>query len=286
MRSQNTHKSENAIEIARGIIHVIRTKNVPFMAGSIAYSAFVSLVPLVLLLTIVASILGGEALVTRVQAVTESYLTPSGQSLLIDSISQAGSQTGLSILGSVVLLWGILRVFRALDTAFSAIYDTQWKNDFVNQLKDGIVVLASLGVALFVVVGAGLALRLVPNLPFPMLTRGVLLVFGLTIVFLPIYYVFPDADLSLKMILPGTVVAAVGWALLNAGFGVYVAYSSAQDLYGVVGGVILLITFLYFGALVLLIGAVTNVVLMGSRPSTSDDPVSSSDSSHGDIEDS
>ncbi len=274
MRSQNTHTAEHSTEVVRGIIHVIRTKNVPFMAGSIAYSAFVSLLPLVLLLTIAASILGGEALVTRVQAVTENYLTPSGQSLLIDSISQAGSQTGLSILGSVVLLWGILRVFRALDTAFSAIYDTQWKNDFVNQLKDGIVVLASLGVALFVVVGAGLALRLVPDLPFPTLARGALLVFGLTVVFLPIYYVFPDAELSVKMILPGTVVAAVGWALLNAGFGVYVAYSSTQDLYGVIGGVILLITFLYFGALVILIGAVTNVVLMGSRSSASDDPVS------------
>jgi len=74
------------------------------------------------------------------------------------------------------------------------------------------------------------------------------------------------------MILPGTIVAAVGWALLNAGFGIYVAYSSTRDLYGVVGGVILLITFLYFGALVILIGAVTNVVLMGRRSSASLDP--------------
>ena len=61
------------------------------MAGSIAYSAFVSLLPLVLLLTIAASVLGGGALADRVRGLTESYLTPSGQTLLIDSISQAGS---------------------------------------------------------------------------------------------------------------------------------------------------------------------------------------------------
>lgn len=271
MGSQHTHTANTAVQVVRGIIHESRVKNVPFMAGSIAYSAFVSLLPLVLLLTIAASVLGGEALANQVQALTESYLTPSGQSLLTDSISQAGSQTGLSILGFVVLLWGILRVFRALDTAFSAIYDTQWKNDLTNQLKDGIVVLVSLGVAVVVVVVAGLLLRLVPNLPFPRLARGALLIVGLSIVFLPIYYVFPDVDLSLKMILPGAVVAAVGWALLNAGFGVYVAYSSTRALYGVIGGVILLITFLYFGALVILIGAVTNVVLMGSRSSASVD---------------
>jgi len=90
-----------------------------------------------------------------------------------------------------VLLWGILRVFRALDTAFSAIYDTQWKNGLPNQLKDGIVVLVSLGVTLVVVVGAGLLLRLVPNLPFPGLVRRALLIVGLSAVFIPIYYVFP-----------------------------------------------------------------------------------------------
>ncbi|WP_418285067.1 YihY/virulence factor BrkB family protein [Halorubrum sp. DTA46] len=269
MRSQYTHTAKNAVRILRDIVEESKNKNVPFMAGSIAYSAFVSLLPLILLLVIAASVVGGESLANRVQTVTESYLTPSGQSLLADSITSASSQTGLSILGLVVLLWGVLRVFRALDTAFSAIYDTQWKNDLVHQFKDGIVVLVSLGVALLVVIVAGLSLRLVPDLPFPRLAREVLLIFGLSIVFIPIYYVFPDVDLSFKMVLPGTAVAAVGWTLLNAGFGLYVAYSSTQDLYGVLGGVILLITFLYFGALVILIGAVTNVVLMGGRSSGS-----------------
>lgn len=271
MCSQYTHTAKNAVQIVRDIVDEIRDKNVPFMAGSLAYSAFVSLLPLILLLMIAASVLGGESLANQVQAVTESYLTPSGQSLLADSIGSAGSQAGVSILGVIVLLWGVLRVFRALDTAFSAIYDTQWKNDLLHQFKDGLVVLVSLGIALLVVLVAGLSLHLVPDLPFPRLAREVLLIFGLSIVFIPIYYVFPDADLSFKMILPGTVVAAVGWALLNAGFGIYVAHSSAQDLYGILGGVVLLITFLYFGALVILIGAVTNVVLMGSRSSASDE---------------
>lgn len=266
MSSQDTHTATRVVRIVRSIARETRSKNVPFMAGSIAYSAFISLLPLVLLLVIAASVLGGESLASYVQAVTQSYLTPTGQSLLADSISQASSQMGLSIFGGIVLLWGVLRVFRALDTAFSAIYDTQQRNDLSNQFRDGVVVLVALGGALLVVLVAGLSLRFVPNLPFPRLVRDVLLLFGLSIVFVPIYYVFPDADLSFKMILPGAVVAAIGWALLNAGFGVYVAYSSTQDLYGVLGGVILLITFFYFGALVILIGAVTNVVLMGSRP--------------------
>ncbi|GAB3699091.1 hypothetical protein GCM10028858_12780 [Halorubrum pallidum] len=235
------------------------------MAGSIAYSAFVSLLPLVLLLVIAASVVGGESLAGRVRSATGSYLSPTGQSLLADSISQAGSQTGLSVLGIVVLLWGVFRVLRALDTAFSAIYDTQRRNDLPNQFKDGAVVLVALGAAFLAVLAAATILPFVPNIPFPGLVRSASLILALSVVFLPVFYVFPDADLSLRMALPGAVVAAIGWALLNAGFGVYVAYSSTQDLYGVIGGVILLITFLYFGALVILIGAATNVVLMGRR---------------------
>ncbi|MFW6382996.1 MAG: YihY/virulence factor BrkB family protein, partial [Haloferacaceae archaeon] len=188
-----------------------------------------------------------------------------GQSLLAESIAGASSQTGLSVLGVVVLLWGAFRVFSALDTAFSAIYDTQAENDLRNQFVDGIVVLVTLGGAVVAVVLAGLSLRYAPDLPFPRLVRAALLLVGLSVVFVPIYYVFPDTDLSVRMVLPGAVVAAVGWALLNAGFGVYVRYSSTADLYGVIGGVILLITFLYFGALVILLGATTNVVVMGRR---------------------
>ncbi|WP_336023885.1 YihY/virulence factor BrkB family protein [Halobellus salinisoli] len=269
MSFQYTHTAENVVRIVRGIVHEARNKNLSFIAGSIAYSAFVSLLPLVLLLVIAASALGGERMASDVRSVTKSYLTPTGQSLLADSIGQAGSQTGLSILGIAVLLWGVMRLFRALDTAFSAIYGTQRKNDLLNQFKDGLVVLVALAVALLAVFVAELGLRFVPNLPFPRLVSDVLLIFGLSVVFVPIYYVFPDVDLSLKMVLPGALVAAVGWILLKAGFGIYVAYSSTQDLYGVIGGVILLITFLYFGALVILIGATTNVVLMGRRPSLS-----------------
>ena len=274
MSSRHRRSAEAVVEVVRGIVRESERKNVPFMAGSIAYSAFVSLLPLVLLLVIAASVIGGEALADRVQRVTESYLSPAGQSLLADSIGQAGSQTGLSLLGLVVLLWGAFRVLRALDTAFSAIYDTQAENDLRNQLADGVVVLVTFGGALFAVVLAGLSLRYAPDLPFPRLVREALLLIGLSVVFVPVYYVFPDADLTLKMVLPGAVVAAVGWALLNAGFGIYVSYSSAGDLYGVIGGVILLITFLYFGALVILIGATTNVVLMGRRRRSSAETVS------------
>ncbi|MFC6963798.1 hypothetical protein ACFQJ8_19265 [Halocatena marina] len=43
----------------------------------------------------------------------------------------------------------------------------------------------------------------------------------------------------------------------------YAAYAGSYDAYGAIGGVLLLVTFLYFGALILLVGVVLNAALTG-----------------------
>lgn len=60
-------------------------------------------------------------------------------------------------------------------------------------------------------------------------------------------------------------VAVVGWTLLEVGFEIYVRMSSTAELYGVVG-IILLVTWLYVGALVVLFGATVNAVVTQGSP--------------------
>jgi len=69
----------------------------------------------------------------------------------------------------------------------------------------------------------------------------------------PIYYLFPDTTLTVREALPGAVFAAVGWTLLTTG----------SQLYGVIGGVLLLVTWVYFAGQLLLVGASLNAVLSG-----------------------
>jgi membrane protein len=116
---------------------------------------------------------------------------------------------------------------------------------------------------------AGVALAFVEfSIPYPTLVGTVILLLGLTVGLLPIYYVLTPTDTSIGDVLPGTVLAAVGWAVLQSVFQVYVSLSSTAELYGVIGAVILFITWLYFGSLVVLLGATVNVVLDRDAPST------------------
>jgi membrane protein len=87
------------------------------------------------------------------------------------------------------------------------------------------------------------------------------------------YYVFPDVDLRVVEVLPGTVLAAVGLTALESLFRVYVALSSTGETYGVIGSVVVLVTWLYFNGLVLLLGVVVNAVLTNRTADVAIEPV-------------
>jgi hypothetical protein len=81
--------------------------------------------------------------------------------------------------------------------------------------------------------------------------------------FLPLYYLFPDRPMTIQTALPGTLVAATGWIVLVVGFGLYASVAGGFQLYGVIGGALLLVTCFYFVGQLLLVGAALNAVLTG-----------------------
>ncbi|MDF9746583.1 YhjD/YihY/BrkB family envelope integrity protein [Natrinema salsiterrestre] len=252
-----------ALPFAKSVVTGIQEKNVTFMAASIAYQAFISLIPLLVLVFFLVSFLGNEGLATQVSAATEGFLPESGQIILEDGIEGSTGSAGTSVIGLLVLLWGSLKIFRGLDTAFSEIYASTEDNSLVDQLRDGIVVFGTIGVALVAAGATSIVFAFFPNSLLIGLLNPILLVVGLTIAFLPMYYYFPDVDVSVREVLPGVVVAAVGWAALQSLFQVYVAISSSSESAGPIGAILLLLTWLYFGGLILLVGGVVNATRSG-----------------------
>lgn len=244
--------------LRRGVA-LARDEEVTFLAAAIAYYAFVSLLPALLIALAVASAVGGEALVDRVLAGSEEFLTPTGQEVVADAIANAAGRTGATIVGTLVLVWSTLKVFRGLDIAFSRVYGTAGRESLFGQIRDAAAVLLSVGVGLWIMLGVGVVLAAVP---VGSRVLGLLaLLLGLALAFFPLYYVFPDADVGIVEVLPGTAVAAVGWVVLQAGFQVYATAAPRYELYGVVGGVLLLLTWFYAAAVVVLLGGVVNATL-------------------------
>ena len=249
-----------------------RAENVTFLAGSVAYHAFVSLLPLLVLVLLVLRQVGGESLSAVLLSVVEGALTPTGRGLFIETVEGGPRLSGTSALGVAVLTWAMLRIFRGMDQAFSAVYDTGAANTLANQILDGLVVFGAVTAA---VVVAGL-LRTAVTLGDGVLGTTLTTLFvivALSVALYPLYFVFPDMDLPPVEALPGTLAAAVGLTVLESLFRVYVQVSSAGERYGIVGGIVLVLAWLYFNGVVVLLGAVLNAVLTNRSADVTVEPV-------------
>ncbi|WP_436907657.1 YihY/virulence factor BrkB family protein [Halosimplex marinum] len=253
-----------AVAVARAVVALVREREVTFLAAGIAYYAFVSLLPALMLLLVVASTLGGPDLAAEVVAATGNVLSPVGQDLVRSALVDAAGAAPATLVGVGLLVWSALKVFRGLDIAFSRIYGTETAESMVGKVRDAAVALGAVAVGLAALVAVGVAVGYAGVALVGLLGTAALVVV-LTVVFFPLFVVFPDTDAGLAEALPGTVFAAVGWTLLGTGFRLYAGMAGQFDVYGVLGVVLLLVTWYYAGATVLLVGAALNAVLADRR---------------------
>jgi len=251
-------RTRRAVTVLRAIVHEIRTERISFMAGSIAYHAFVSLLPLLLLVLAVVSAIGQPGIEQGIISLARATLTPGAGDVLVGELQS--TSPGVSVLGLLILVWGTLRIFRGLDTAFSDIYESEARNTFVDQLRDGIVVFVCVAAALLV------AARLDQALAFEGTAGWVagrfVLVVGLALAFLPMYYIFPDQPgMPVREVLPGVAFAAIGLTVFESAFRFYLAMGAGASSGNVLAGILVFLTWLYFSGFVLLIGVAVNAVL-------------------------
>lgn len=251
-----------ALDVAKAILGVVTERNLTFIAGSIAYSAFLSLVPLLVLLFAITTLLRGEGVASLVLTGVGRYLTPTAEALLRDALGRRNGVFGASLVGFVVLAWSSLKVFRGLNVAFAAVYG-EMDTSFVGTVRDGLTALTCLVVAVGALVAIEGALTLFVDRLILELLGPVLLLATVSTLLFPIYYVLPDVPVTAREVVPGTVFTAAGWLGLGAGFRVYVAL--VGGVAGALGAVVLLLTWLYVAALLLLVGGALNAVLGGKE---------------------
>jgi YihY family inner membrane protein len=253
--------SRSAFGTVRRVADLAVDRQVTFLAAAIAYYAFVSLVPALLLLVVVATAVFGETIAAQLVAATGDFLTPAGEEAVVLAVSSAGGRTGASLLGVGVLLWSTLKVFRGLDTAFVSLYGGDQTPGFLKQVADAASVVVGVGLGLGAMVAVGAFVAAANALPLVEVASVLALPVLLAVVFLPMYYLLPQPAVGVREALPGAAFAAVGWTLLQAGFQVYAAGAAQYQAYGVIGGILLLVTWLYLAAVVVVLGGVVNVVL-------------------------
>ena len=236
------------------------------LAATIAYYGFFSLFPLLLVL---ASI-GGYVLQDR----------PDLQQRLLDSaIAQfpfvgeeirqnvggiQGSGVAVAV-GLALSIWAGLGGIRAAQSAMDTVWDVPRKRrpgtpKSIAIALLGLVVLAGfiLSAAILATVAAWLG-----GLGGAAILTVAPLVLNIA-VFMLGYRVLTTADVTWRQVAPGALIGGVGWTALVAIGGWLIANRiSSSHVYGTFAIVIGLLGWIYLGAQLALLGAVTNVVLSG-----------------------
>jgi len=190
---------------------------------------------------------------------------------IVTSVVYSDSAPGLMSVGAVMALWAGSNVFGALTGALNSAYNVQetrpwWKTRL---LAIAMVLLsgAAIMVATITLVGGQEIVEWVAGLLA--LDRGtatlikvvqysVALLFLFGVGFLT-YYLLPCERQRKSQVLVGTTVATLLWIVVTLGFRFYVVnFADYNRTYGTIGGIIVLLTWMYLSMLVVLVGGELN----------------------------
>jgi membrane protein len=257
-------------DLARRVWRELREDEVTERAAALSYYFLFALFPALLFLTALLSFLPVEGLQERLMAYTREVLPPDAASTVERTMTEVvgARRTGLVSIGLLVMLWASSNGMVSLMNTMNVVFDVTERRPLLKRRLLAIVL--TLTFAVFIV--AALVL-MVFGPPIGAMVAGWL---GLGDVFkrawavvnIPIviacaligiqlvYYLAPAGARRWRWVTPGATFALLAWLVMSYGLRLYVGrFANYSATYGSIGGVILLMLWLYLSSVVFLVGA-------------------------------
>jgi membrane protein len=263
----------STIELARRVIHEIQEDDCFGRAAQLAYYFLFALFPFFLVLTTLLGYLPIPNLMDRLMEMLAEMLPGDALQLVQENVHDLVTRPrgGLLSFGLVAALWSSSSAITAITEGLNRAYDVQENRPFWKVRL--IAVLLTVGLSLFIIValilltfgpqiggwiadqvGLGRIFQVAWNL-----LRWPVIVGLLIVAMALVYYVAPDVEQRWQWITPGSVVAVLGWLAASLGFSYYVNnFGSYNAMYGSIGAVIVLLTWMYVSGFFVLIGGEVN----------------------------
>ena len=261
-------------------------------AGNLTYKGLFAVFPFFTFLLSLLGIFNATDLVTTMLNKLSGVAPQSAIEFIkgqLLSITQSQAQSAFTfgaIISILLALWGVSGAFRSVMEAMNVMYEVEEDRPFwkvygisifmslaVVVLLIGALVLVvfgqSIGVTVADLVGLGSVFAIVWSiLQWPVVACVVLFAFAL------IYYFAPAAKQKFRWISPGSILAFVFWLIFSLLFSLYASTlggSSYNETYGSLAGVIVLMLYVYYSALIMLVGAEMNQVIEWHIPGGKDE---------------
>jgi membrane protein len=248
--------------------------NGTMLASALAYSAFFA-IPSVLLVAVgVFTLVVGPGTITSLMQHFQHVMPAQATSLLGSSLERLDAHPAQSVfatvIGSVLALWATTGAMTTYMTAINLAYEQDDTRGFIRKRLVALAMVAVIGIAFLLVAvllmfgppverliasHAGAASGVVGWVWW--IAQWPILIVGLVAAFETLLYVGPDVPRRRwRLLSPGPLVAAVVWLAASGAFAYYSSsFGSYNKTWGSLSAVIVMLTWLWLGALALLLGA-------------------------------
>ncbi|MGE7907001.1 YihY/virulence factor BrkB family protein [Peribacillus sp. NPDC094092] len=263
-----------SIKFSKKLIKEIKEDRVTGLAAEQAYYYLLALFPLLILLL---SILPYLNIDTQTALDTIKTFMPAEtmevvEKNIVNILSERNG--GLLTFGFLGTIWSASNGMNAFIHSMNIAYDVEETRNFIKARFISILLTLGLVVAFIVMLGLPVFGKVIIDLlqqviPIPeetqilfSLLRWVIAVVVISLVLAFLYRFAPNKSFPIKHVIPGAVTATVLWLGISLGFSFYVSnFANYSSTYGSLGGVIILMLWLYLSGLIFVIGGEINAIL-------------------------
>ncbi|MFP2907442.1 YihY/virulence factor BrkB family protein [Pyxidicoccus sp. 3LFB2] len=244
-------------------------------AAALTFYGVLSLFPFLLFMVALAGVVIQPAQVQALLGALGREVPPAFSELPYAQLAEltSGPSTHLLTFSALASVWsataGVVSLMSALNTAYGVTESRpRWK---VYSVALGMMLAAAvlaLLAGLLAVAAPALASRL--GHPWTLLVgwlRLPLAALLMMVLWATLYFVLPDARQKFRFFTPGSVTGVLVWLAASLGFSFYVSHFSTFGItYGALGGIIVLLLWMWISSLALMLGAEINAVLARGPP--------------------
>ncbi|MFD6439212.1 YihY/virulence factor BrkB family protein [Peribacillus sp. NPDC060186] len=263
-----------SIKFSKQLIKEIKEDRVTGLAAEQAYYYLLALFPLLILLLSILPYLNID--IQTAMDTIKTFMPAETVEVIEENIINILSERngGLLTLGILGTIWSASNGMNAFIHSMNIAYDVEETRNFIKARFISIILTLGLVVAFIVMLGLPVfgkviidLLQQVISLPEEMqslfsLLRWVIAVVVISLVLTFLYRFAPNKSFPIKHVIPGAVTVTVLWLGISLGFSFYVSnFANYSSTYGSLGGVIILMLWLYLSGLIFVIGGEINAIL-------------------------
>jgi membrane protein len=260
-------------------------------ASAVAFYAMLALVPfLALILTLTVQLLPditgrsgntvgvGNLTVDQLSETLRAAFPPEAYKVVEAQIERMQKQppVGLLSIGLIITIWLASSLFVAVIDAMNRIYGVQETRSFVHLrltailmtvIQAAILIAALVTIVAWPQILAWIGLKSTVATVLATVVHWLVVAIMVLLSFALAFYVGPDADQRWEWITPGSLIGTVVFMLVTFGFRLYVQnFANYDKTYGPLGGVMVLMFWLWISSVVLLTSAQINKIIEDASP--------------------